>query len=146
MASRRADSLPPDTETWLAGFTELVAAAIANDRARANPNVVKVAGTRIGEKRLRAVSFTRVVAAAPAASAGAEPVYHHIGLYAFRRAALERFVALRPSPREQKEKLEQLRALDAGMRIDAVIVEGAPIGVDTPEDLEKARAMLTKRS
>jgi 3-deoxy-manno-octulosonate cytidylyltransferase (CMP-KDO synthetase) len=122
-----------------------LAAAIANDRERTNPNVVKVTGARIGENRLRAVSFTRVVAAAPASSAGAEPVYHHIGLYAYRRAALERFVALPPSPREQKEKLEQLRALDAGMRIDAVIVDTAPIGVDTPEDLEKARAMLTKR-
>jgi 3-deoxy-manno-octulosonate cytidylyltransferase (CMP-KDO synthetase) len=122
-----------------------LAAAIANDRERTNPNVVKVAGARIGENRLRAVSFTRVVATAPASSAGAEPVYHHIGLYAYRRAALERFVALPPSPREQKEKLEQLRALDAGMRIDAVIVDAAPIGVDTPEDLEKARAMLTKR-
>jgi 3-deoxy-manno-octulosonate cytidylyltransferase (CMP-KDO synthetase) len=122
-----------------------LAAAIANDRERTNPNVVKVAGARIGENRLRAVSFTRVVATAPASSAGAEPVYHHIGLYAYRRAALERFVALPPSPREQKEKLEQLRALDAGMRIDAVIVDTAPIGVDTPEDLEKARAMLTKR-
>ena len=116
-----------------------LAAEIANDSERANPNVVKVAGTPIGPKRLRAELFSRTVA-------GGGPVYHHIGLYAYRRAALERFVALPASPREQKEKLEQLRALDAGMRIDAAIVDTAPLGVDTPEDLEKARAMLTNRS
>ena len=70
------------------------------------------------------------------------PHYHHIGLYAYRRAALERFVALPPSANEQRERLEQLRALDAGMRIDVAIVDSVPLGVDTPEDLDKARAML----
>ena len=70
------------------------------------------------------------------------PHYHHIGLYAYRRAALERFVKLPPSANERREKLEQLRAIDAGMRIDVMIVESVPLGVDTPEDLEKARKLL----
>ena len=85
--------------------------------------------------RLRALYFTR------ADRAGRRgPLYHHIGLYAYRRAALERFVSLPPSPLEQRERLEQLRALEAGMRIDVAIVDSVPLGVDTPEDLEKARA------
>ena len=67
---------------------------------------------------------------------------HHIGLYAYRREALRRFVALPPSPLERREKLEQLRALEAGMRIDVALVDAAPLGVDTPEDLERARDML----
>jgi 3-deoxy-manno-octulosonate cytidylyltransferase (CMP-KDO synthetase) len=87
--------------------------------------------------RLRALYFTRATA-----PFGDGPLYHHIGLYAFRRAALERFVALPPSPLEQREKLEQLRALEAGMRIDVAIVGGVPLGVDTPEDLARARVML----
>src|SRR5215472_9896387 len=103
----------------------------------ADPNVVKLVGTPVAERRLRALYFTR--AAAPA---GEGPLYHHIGLYAFRRAALARFVALPPSPLEQREKLEQLRALEAGMRIDATIVDSVPLGVDTPADLERARAIL----
>src|SRR5262249_30795776 len=74
--------------------------------------------------------------------AGEGPLYHHIGLYAFRRAALARFVALPPSPLEQREKLEQLRALEAGMRIDATIVDSVPLGVDTAADLEQAREIL----
>ena len=74
------------------------------------------------------------------------PRYHHIGLYAYRRAALERFVKLAPSPLEKREKLEQLRALEAGMRIDVAIVATAPLGVDTPADLARARAMLSERS
>jgi 3-deoxy-manno-octulosonate cytidylyltransferase (CMP-KDO synthetase) len=118
-----------------------LAAPIADRRERDNPNVVKVVGTPVGPARLRALYFTR--AAAPA---GDGPLYHHVGLYAFRRAALERFVALPPSPLEQREKLEQLRALEAGMRIDVAIIDTIPIGVDTPEDLETARAMLTTRS
>ena len=73
---------------------------------------------------------------------GAGPHYHHIGLYAYRRAALERFVKLPASPNEQREKLEQLRALDAGMRIDVAVVKSIPLGVDTPEELAKARALL----
>jgi 3-deoxy-manno-octulosonate cytidylyltransferase (CMP-KDO synthetase) len=70
------------------------------------------------------------------------PLYHHIGLYAYRRAALQRFVALPPSPLERRERLEQLRALEAGMRIDAALVDTVPLGVDTPADLERARAAL----
>jgi 3-deoxy-manno-octulosonate cytidylyltransferase (CMP-KDO synthetase) len=86
---------------------------------------------------LRALYFTRATA-----PYGEGPLYHHIGLYAYRRAALERFVKLPPSPLERREKLEQLRALEAGMRIDAAIVASVPLGVDTPEDLETARTLL----
>ena len=75
---------------------------------------------------------------------GDGPRWHHIGVYAYRRAALDRFVALRASPLEQREKLEQLRALEAGMRIAAARVEHGPFGVDTPHDLERARALLTR--
>ena len=117
-----------------------LAAEIRKAEERDNPNVVKVVGTPVGPGRLRALYFTRATA-----PAGEGPFYHHIGLYAFRRAALERFVKLPPSPLEQREKLEQLRALEAGMRIDAAIVDAVPLGVDTPEDLATARAMLTSR-
>jgi len=115
-----------------------LAAEIKVAAERVDPNVVKVVGTPIAPARLRALYFTRATA-----PAGEGPLYHHIGLYAFRRAALERFVKLPPSPLERREKLEQLRALEAGMRIDVAIVDTLPLGVDTPEDLEKARAMLT---
>jgi 3-deoxy-manno-octulosonate cytidylyltransferase (CMP-KDO synthetase) len=118
-----------------------LAAEIKKPDERVNPNVVKVVGTPLGPSRLRALYFTRATA-----PAGDGPLYHHIGLYAFRRAALDRFVALPPSPLEMREKLEQLRALEAGMRIDVAIVDSVPLGVDTPEDLETARAMLTTRS
>jgi 3-deoxy-manno-octulosonate cytidylyltransferase (CMP-KDO synthetase) len=118
-----------------------LAAEIKKPDERFNPNVVKVVGTPLGPSRLRALYFTRATA-----PAGDGPLYHHIGLYAFRRAALDRFVALPPSPLEMREKLEQLRALEAGMRIDVAIVDTVPLGVDTPEDLETARAMLTTRS
>jgi 3-deoxy-manno-octulosonate cytidylyltransferase (CMP-KDO synthetase) len=118
-----------------------LAAEITKPAERTNPNVVKVAGTPVAPARLRALYFTRATA-----PSGDGPLYHHIGLYAFRRAALERFVRLPPSPLEQREKLEQLRALEAGMRIDVMIVDTVPLGVDTPEDLETARAMLTSRS
>ncbi|MES2713032.1 MAG: 3-deoxy-manno-octulosonate cytidylyltransferase [Pseudomonadota bacterium] len=76
---------------------------------------------------------------------GEGPRYHHIGVYAYRRAALERFVTLPASPLEEREKLEQLRALEAGMRIVAALVDHAPFGVDTPEDLERARTALGQR-
>ena len=89
--------------------------------------MVKVVGSPVGAGRLRALYFTRATA-----PCGDGPRYHHIGLYAYRRAALERFVALPPSPLEQREKLEQLRALEAGMRIDVGIVDTVPRGVDTP--------------
>ena len=75
---------------------------------------------------MRALYFTRATA-----PWGEGPLYHHIGLYAYRRAALERFVGLGPSPLEKREKLEQLRALEAGMRIDVEIVKTVPLGVDT---------------
>ena len=118
-----------------------LAAEIKVVAERTNPHVVKVVGTPVAPHRLRALYFTRATA-----PAGDGPLYHHIGLYAFRRAALERFVTLPPSPLERREKLEQLRALEAGMRIDVEIVDTVPLGVDTPEDLEKARAMLTGHS
>jgi 3-deoxy-manno-octulosonate cytidylyltransferase (CMP-KDO synthetase) len=113
-----------------------LAAEITDDAERRNPNVVKAIGAPVAPRRLHATRFTREDAH------GAGPHYHHIGLYAYRRAALEKFVALPPSANERREKLEQLRALDAGMRIDVAIVGSVPHGVDTPEDLEKARAML----
>ena len=115
-----------------------VAAAITRPEERDNPSVVKVVGSPLGPGRLRALYFTRATA-----PYGEGPLYHHIGLYAYRRPSLERFVGLPPSPLEQREKLEQLRALEAGMRIDVAVVESAPLGVDTPEDLARARRMLS---
>ena len=116
-----------------------LAAEITRADERTNPNVVKVVGTPIGAKRLHALYFTRATA-----PWGTGALYHHIGLYAYRRAALARFVALPPSALEQREKLEQLRALEAGMRIDVTIVDSVPLGVDTPKDLERAREMLAR--
>ena len=114
-----------------------LAAEIVRPDERIDPNVVKVVGTPIAARRLRALYFTRAVA-----PFGEGPLYHHIGLYAFRRDALARFVKLSPSPLERREKLEQLRALEAGMRIDVTLVDSVPLGVDTPEDLDRARAIL----
>ena len=115
-----------------------LAAEIRRAEERTDPNVVKVVGTP-GGGRLRALYFTRATA-----PHGDGPLYHHIGLYAYRRAALERFVRLPASTLEQREKLEQLRALEAGMRIDVAIVASVPLGVDTPADLEAARRMLAQ--
>lgn len=103
------------------------------------PSVVKAIGSPIGPRRLRALYFSRATA-----PHGDGPRYHHIGLYAYRRAALERFVSLPPSPLERQESLEQLRAVEAGMRIDIIIVDSVPRGVDTPPDLETARSILSK--
>jgi 3-deoxy-manno-octulosonate cytidylyltransferase (CMP-KDO synthetase) len=114
-----------------------IAAEITNEEDRGNPNVVKVVGSQIAPGRLRALYFTR-----SAAPSGDGPLYYHIGLYAYRRDALARFVQLLPSPLEQREKLEQLRALENGMRIDVAIVDSVPLGVDTPDDLEAARKIL----
>ena len=114
-----------------------LAAEIARAEERTNPNVVKVVGSPLTPSRLRALYFTRATA-----PHGDGPLYHHIGLYAYRRQALEKFVALPPSPLEQREKLEQLRLLEAGMRIDVAIVNSVPLGVDTPEDLVHARRAL----
>jgi 3-deoxy-manno-octulosonate cytidylyltransferase (CMP-KDO synthetase) len=117
-----------------------IAAEIQNPAERTDPNVVKVVGTPTGlPGRLRALYFTRATA-----PHGDGPLYHHIGIYAYRRPALERFVSLRPSALEQRERLEQLRALEDGMRIDVMIVDTIPLGVDTPDDLERARRQLGK--
>jgi len=113
-------------------------AEIHSEEERRQPSVVKAVlslapGARIG----RALYFTRVLA-----PSGEGPHHHHIGIYAYRRTALDRFVALPPAPLEMREKLEQLRALEAGMRIDAGVVDSVPYGVDTPADLERARRQL----
>ena len=113
---------------------------ITHEEEKTNPNVVKIVGSPLSDSRLRALYFTRATA-----PYGKGPLYHHIGLYAYRRAALERFVTLKPSTLEKRESLEQLRALEAGMRIDAEIVDSVPLGVDTPADLERARAILGNR-
>jgi 3-deoxy-manno-octulosonate cytidylyltransferase (CMP-KDO synthetase) len=118
-----------------------LAAVIARDEEHTNPNVVKVVGSPVSATRLRALYFTRATA-----PYGDGPRYHHIGLYAYRRQALARFVALPPSPLETREKLEQLRALEAGMRIDVTVVDTVPLGVDTPHDLETARQMLAGKA
>jgi 3-deoxy-manno-octulosonate cytidylyltransferase (CMP-KDO synthetase) len=129
------DVLPPLADPAVDIAT--LAAEIHSEEEALNPNVVKAVGSPIGGRRLRALYFTRATA-----PTGDGPRYHHIGLYAYRRAALERFVALPPSPLEKQEKLEQLRALEAGMRIDVTIVDTVPRGVDTPADLETARRIL----
>ncbi len=116
-----------------------VAAEIRDDAERTDPNVVKAVGTPVAPGRLRALYFTRATA-----PAGEGPLYYHMGLYAYRRAALDRFVALPPSPLEQREKLEQLRALEAGMRIDIAIVDSAPLDVNTAAELETARRLLSR--
>ncbi|RUM05213.1 3-deoxy-manno-octulosonate cytidylyltransferase [Rhizobium chutanense] len=114
---------------------------IDNEEDKTAPHIVKVIGSPISATRLRSLYFTRATA-----PYGKGPLYHHIGLYAYRRAALERFVSLGPSTLERRESLEQLRALEAGMRIDAEIVDTVPLGVDTPADLEKARRILSAKS
>ena len=121
-----------------------LAAAITDDQEKTNPNVVKaiVSAPQDGTaKGGRALYFSRATA-----PYGDGPLYHHIGLYGFRRSALRQFVSLPPSPLELREKLEQLRALEAGMRIEVGFVDTVPHGVDTPADLEKARAMLKNRA
>jgi 3-deoxy-manno-octulosonate cytidylyltransferase (CMP-KDO synthetase) len=114
---------------------------IEEEAEKTNPNVVKVVGSPLSETRLKALYFTRATA-----PHGNGPLYHHIGLYAYRRAALEKFVSLPPSTLEKRESLEQLRALEAGMRIDVEIVKSVPLGVDTPADLEKARRLLAAKA
>jgi 3-deoxy-manno-octulosonate cytidylyltransferase (CMP-KDO synthetase) len=117
-----------------------LAAEIRDEDERTNPNVVKVVGTPLAQPdRLRALYFTRATA-----PHGDGPLFHHIGIYAYRRTALERFVSLKASYLEKRERLEQLRALEDGMRIDVVVVDTVPLGVDTPADLERARRMVRK--
>jgi len=116
-----------------------IAAVITVAENRTDPNVVKVVGapTQV-PGRLRALYFTRATA-----PAGDGPLYHHFGMYAYRRSALERFVSLRPSTLEKREQLEQLRALEDGMRIDVTLVDSVPVEVNTPEDLERARRIIS---
>jgi 3-deoxy-manno-octulosonate cytidylyltransferase (CMP-KDO synthetase) len=113
------------------------ACIITDDSEITNPNVVKIVASPLSDKRLRGLYFSR--AAAPF---GDGDFYHHIGLYVWQRDALERFVSLPPSTLEKRERLEQLRALEDGMRIDVALVNSIPFGVDTMEDLERARAIL----
>ena len=138
---------PTSDGLWARGPNRLRAvdiATLATPIRRAaekdDPNVVKAVGTEVSPGRLRALYFTRATA-----PHGDGPRYHHIGLYAYRRAALERFVALPPSPLEQQEKLEQLRALEAGMRIDITIVDTMPRGVDTLEIGQDVRGFRQER-
>ena len=121
-----------------------IAAEISREEEKTDPNVVKavVAFTRSGPPPMgRALYFTRATA-----PSGPGPLYHHIGLYVYRRAALERFVALPQGVLERRERLEQLRALENGMRIDVARVDTVPLGVDTPADLERAQALLAGRN
>lgn len=119
-----------------------LACEIKVEEERTNPNVVKaVVALAPGAQSGRALYFTRATA-----PSGDGPHYHHIGLYAYARATLERFVSLPPSPLELREKLEQLRALEAAMSIEVALVDTVPLGVDTPADLEKARAALKNRT
>jgi len=118
-----------------------LAAEITDETEKTNPNVVKAIGTPYSENRLRALYFSRATA-----PYGDGPLYHHIGLYAYRREALKKFVSLPQSVLEKREKLEQLRALENGMRIDIELVKTVPHGVDTPDDLQKAQQMLENRS
>jgi 3-deoxy-manno-octulosonate cytidylyltransferase (CMP-KDO synthetase) len=131
------DVLPPLSDPAVDIAT--LAAEIHTEEESLAPSVVKAVGSPLGGRRMRALYFTRATA-----PHGDGPRYHHIGLYAYRRAALARFVKLPPSPLELQEKLEQLRALEAGMRIDITIVDTVPRGVDTPADLETARRILAK--
>lgn len=115
-------------------------ALIARAEERTAPSVVKMVGTELAPGRFRCLYFTRATA-----PWGEGPLWHHIGLYAWRRDALARFVRLPPSALEQRERLEQLRALEDGMRVDAAAVSDVPLGVDTPEDLARARALWDAR-
>lgn len=132
------DVLPPLADPAVDIAT--LASQIHTEEEDRASSVVKAVGTSLGGRRMRALYFTRATA-----PHGDGPRYHHIGVYAYRRAALERFVSLPPSPLEKQEKLEQLRALEAGMRIDITIVDTVPRGVDTPADLETARRILAPR-
>jgi 3-deoxy-manno-octulosonate cytidylyltransferase (CMP-KDO synthetase) len=105
------------------------------------PSVVKaVLSLAPGQTTGRALYFSR----RPVPS-GEGPLWHHIGIYAYRRAALERYVSLKPSPLELREKLEQLRALEDGMTIAAAVVDTLPLGVDTPADLARIRAVMAPK-
>lgn len=122
-----------------------ICAEIVLEEERANPNVVKIACAfaEAGHPPIaRALYFSR--APVPWDRGEGLALYHHIGLYAYRRAALERFVAWPPGALETRERLEQLRALEHGLRIDVARVDTVPLGVDTPADLERARVLLSQ--
>ncbi|WP_336278820.1 3-deoxy-manno-octulosonate cytidylyltransferase [Bartonella sp. CB175] len=112
-------------------------AKIVEDDEKIDPNIVKIIGTPLSQNRLRALYFTRATA-----PYGDGSFYHHIGIYAYQRKALEKFVALQPSTLEKRESLEQLRALEYNMRIDVEIIDTIPLGVDTQRDLDKVRKVL----
>ena len=116
-------------------------AVAVHDEAEKNlPQIVKaVFDLHHGESHGPAYYFSRN----PVPS-GEGLLYHHVGLYAYRRDALMKFVGASPSPLEQREKLEQLRALALGLRIEVGVIDTVPLGVDTPADLEKARVLLRK--
>lgn len=121
-----------------------LAVEITREAERGDPNVVKAVAPfdpAQGRRVARALYFSRATV-----PANAGPHYHHVGIYAYRRAALARFVALPPGLLERREKLEQLRALEAGMRIDVALVDTVPLGVDTPAELERARAILAQKA
>ncbi|PKU26194.1 3-deoxy-manno-octulosonate cytidylyltransferase [Telmatospirillum siberiense] len=136
-AAIRAALLPLDDP---AVDVSTVITEITDDGFRHSPGIVKaVVGLAEGQRSGRAIYFSR--AAVPA---GEGPLFHHIGLYAFRRATLERFVALETGVLEQREGLEQLRAIENGMRLEAVLVANLAPGVDTPADLERLRKILVR--
>ena len=127
-----------DASTSSGADIATLAVAIKDEAERTNPNVTKaIIALEPGASAGRALYFTRATA-----PWGEGPLYHHVGIYAYRRAALDRFVALAPSPLEKREKLEQLRALEAGMSIAVKVVDAVPLGVDTPDDLARARQTL----
>jgi len=114
---------------------------IKDEEEKRATQVVKAAiDMKEGKMRGRALYFSRLPV-----PWGDGPLYHHVGIYAYRREALAQFVATSPSPLELREKLEQLRALSLGMRIEAGVIAEAPFGVDTPEDLERARKLLVNK-
>lgn len=118
-----------------------IAVEIVEEAEKTNPNVVKVVGSPLSDGGLKALYFTRATA-----PYGEGPLYHHVGLYGYKREALARYVSLSPSTLEKRESLEQLRALEAGMSIEVALVDTIPLGVDTPADLEKARTLLASGS
>jgi 3-deoxy-manno-octulosonate cytidylyltransferase (CMP-KDO synthetase) len=124
-----------------ADIATLVAEITDPDELEDENAVKAVVSMAAGERIGRAVWFSRFKS-----PWGAGSYYHHIGIYAYKRAALKKFIGLEPSPLELREKLEQLRALEAGMRIDAACVDTVPLGVDTPQDLERMRQYFADRS
>ena len=134
---------PLSVRRCLAGLTNdqvdisTIAARINTDEDRANPNIVKAIAPLKDREVAFARDFVRVLQ-----PEHEPPHWHHIGIYAYRRAALNRFVSLPPSAREKERKLEQMRAMDNGMKIAVVAVEAVPLGVDSPAELETARRLL----